>query len=128
GFSRERIHLPRTSRRAPLRTQTRPRPIRSGAGYLGAASAGGLAARTVSRASRDELLERMREHIHTVVGRYKGKVKSWDVVNEALADGNGTNVLRNSLWLEIIGSDFIAQAFQFAHEADPDAILRYNDY
>jgi endo-1,4-beta-xylanase len=80
------------------------------------------------RASRDELLERMREHIHTVVGRYKGKIKCWDVVNEALADGGGTNILRNSLWLEIIGPDFIAKAFQYAHEADPNAILRYNDY
>lgn len=80
------------------------------------------------RASRDELLQRMQDHIHTVVGRYKGKVKVWDVVNEALADGNGTNVLRNSLWLEIIGPDFIAKAFHYAHEADPDAILRYNDY
>jgi endo-1,4-beta-xylanase len=79
------------------------------------------------RASREELLERMRDHIHTVVGRYQGKVKVWDVVNEALSDG-GTNVLRNSLWLEIIGPDFIAKAFQFAHEADPEAILRYNDY
>ena len=69
----------------------------------------------------------MRDHIHTVVGRYKGKVKVWDVVNEAIADG-GTNVLRNSLWKEIIGPDFIAKAFQYAHEADPDAILRYNDY
>jgi endo-1,4-beta-xylanase len=69
----------------------------------------------------------MRDHIQTVVGRYKGKVKVWDVVNEALADG-GTNTLRNSLWLEIIGPDFIAQAFKYAHEADPDAILRYNDY
>ena len=79
------------------------------------------------RASREELLERMREHIHTVVGRYKGKIKVWDVVNEAIAD-NGTNLLRNSLWLEIIGPDFIAKAFEFAHEADPQAILRYNDY
>jgi endo-1,4-beta-xylanase len=80
------------------------------------------------RASREELLERMRDHIHTVVGRYKGRIKVWDVVNEAIADGNATNVLRNSLWLEIIGPDFIAKAFQYAHEADPDAILRYNDY
>jgi endo-1,4-beta-xylanase len=80
------------------------------------------------RASRDELLQRMRDHIHTVVGRYKGKIKCWDVVNEAIADGPGTNILRNSLWLEIIGPDFIAKAFQYAHEADPDAILRYNDY
>lgn len=83
---------------------------------------------TGPRASRDELLQRMRDHIHTVVGRYKGKVKVWDVVNEALADGGPENVLRNSLWLEIIGPDFIAKAFQYAHEADPDAILRYNDY
>jgi len=83
---------------------------------------------TGPRASREELLERMRDHIHTVVGRYKGRVKSWDVVNEALADGEGTNILRNSLWLQIIGPDFIAKAFAYAHEADPDAILRYNDY
>jgi endo-1,4-beta-xylanase len=80
------------------------------------------------RASRDELLQRMRDHIHTVVGRYKGKVKVWDVVNEALADGGPENVMRSSLWSEIIGPDFIAKAFQYAHEADPDAILRYNDY
>jgi endo-1,4-beta-xylanase len=80
------------------------------------------------RASREQLLERMREHIHTVVGRYKGKIKAWGVVNEALADGGSTNFLRNSLWLQIIGPDFIAKAFQYAHEADPDAVLRYNDY
>jgi endo-1,4-beta-xylanase len=79
------------------------------------------------RASREELLQRMRDHIHTVVARYKGKIKAWDVVNEAIADG-GTNILRNSLWLEIIGPDFIAKAFEYAHEADPDANLRYNDY
>jgi endo-1,4-beta-xylanase len=79
------------------------------------------------RAAREELLQRMREHIHTVVGRYKGKIKAWDVVNEAIADG-GTNILRNSVWLQIIGPDFIAKAFEYAHEADPDAILRYNDY
>lgn len=80
------------------------------------------------RASREELLGRMRDHIHAVVSRYKGKVKVWDVVNEALPDGNGTNALRSTLWLEIIGPDFIAKAFQYAHEADPAAILRYNDY
>lgn len=82
---------------------------------------------TGPRASREELLGRMEEHIRTVVGRYKGRIKVWDVVNEALAD-RGTNVLRNSLWFEIIGPDYLAKAFQFAHEADPDAILRYNDY
>jgi endo-1,4-beta-xylanase len=79
------------------------------------------------RASREELLERMHDHIRTVAGRYKGKIKVWDVVNEAIAD-NGTNTLRSSLWLEIIGPDFIAKAFEYAHEADPEAILRYNDY
>jgi endo-1,4-beta-xylanase len=79
------------------------------------------------RASREELLQRMHDHIQTVVGRYKGKIKVWDVVNEALADG-GTNTLRDSLWTQIIGPDFIAKAFEYAHEADPDAILRYNDY
>jgi endo-1,4-beta-xylanase len=83
---------------------------------------------TGPRASREELLERMRDHIHTVVGRYKGKIKAWDVVNEALADGDGEEILRNSLWKQIIGPDYIAKAFEFAHEADPEAILRYNDY
>ncbi|MGV3530871.1 MAG: endo-1,4-beta-xylanase [Chthoniobacteraceae bacterium] len=79
------------------------------------------------RASREVLLERMREHIHTVMGRYKGKIKVWDVVNEAISDG-GPDVLRKSPWSVIIGPDFIEKAFEFAHEADPDAILRYNDY
>ena len=79
------------------------------------------------RATREELLQRMRDHIHTVVGRYKGKVKVWDVVNEAIADG-GPDTLRNSLWRQIIGPNFIARAFEYAHEADPKAILRYNDY
>jgi len=89
---------------------------------------GGFGRYNGPRASRDELLQRMRDHIHTVVGRYKGKVKCWDVVNEAIADGTGTNVFRNTLWMEIIGPDFIAKAFEYAHEADPEAILRYNDY
>jgi len=75
--------------------------------------------------TRDTLLARMRDHIHTVVGRYKGRVKGWDVVNEAL---NEDGTLRTSPWLTIIGEDFIAQAFQFAHEADPAAELYYNDY
>lgn len=88
---------------------------------------GGFNVLSQPHASRDELLQRMRDHIHTVVGRYKGKIKVWDVVNEAISDG-GPNVLRNSPWLQIIGPDFIAKAFEYAHEADPDAILRYNDY
>ena len=75
--------------------------------------------------SRDTLLARMREHIHTVVGRYRGRVKGWDVVNEAL---NEDGTLRRSPWLNIIGEDYIVQAFRFAHEADPTAELYYNDF
>ena len=75
--------------------------------------------------TRDALLARMRDHIHTVVGRYKGRIQDWDVVNEAL-DEDGS--LRKSLWLQIIGPDYIAKAFEFAHEADPAATLNYNDY
>jgi endo-1,4-beta-xylanase len=74
---------------------------------------------------RDALLARLRDHIYTVVGRYKGRIQSWDVVNEALND-DGT--LRQSLWFKIIGEDYIEKAFQYAHEADPGAQLTYNDY
>jgi endo-1,4-beta-xylanase len=74
---------------------------------------------------RDTLLARMRDHIHTVAGRYKGRVDGWDVVNEALND-DGT--LRESPWLRIIGEDYLEKAFEYAHEADPDAELYYNDY
>ena len=75
--------------------------------------------------TRDALLERMHDHIRTVVGRYKGRIGGWDVVNEAL---NEDGSLRKSPWLNIIGDDYIAKAFQFAHEADPAAELYYNDY
>ncbi len=74
---------------------------------------------------RTALLDRMREHIFTVVGRYKGRVHGWDVVNEAL---NEDGTLRKSQWFNIIGEDYIAKAFQYAHEADPQAELYYNDY
>jgi endo-1,4-beta-xylanase len=105
-----------------------PAPARRGGRGFGRGFGGGFGrGYTGPRASREELLKRMQEHIHTVVGRYRGKIKAWDVVNEAIADG-GEEVLRNSVWLQIIGPDYIAKAFEFAHEADPDAILRYNDY
>lgn len=74
---------------------------------------------------RKALLERMREHIHSVVGRYKGRIHGWDVVNEAFED-DGT--LRDTAWRRAIGDDYIEKAFQFAHEADPAAELYYNDY
>lgn len=77
------------------------------------------------KVSREEMIARLKEHISTVVGRYKGRIKGWDVVNEAiLEDGS----LRKTPFLEIIGEDYLALAFRFAHEADPEAELYYNDY
>jgi endo-1,4-beta-xylanase len=76
--------------------------------------------------SREVLLERMKTHIDTVVGRYRGKIAMWDVVNEALDDG--TNYLRDSIWSRTLGEEFIVKAFEYAHAADPSAILIYNDY
>jgi endo-1,4-beta-xylanase len=76
-------------------------------------------------ADRDTLLARMRDHIRTVVGRYKGRIHGWDVVNEAI-DEDGS--LRKSPWQVGIGDDYIAKAFEFAREADPDAELYYNDF
>lgn len=78
-----------------------------------------------SAITREVLLQRMRDHIHTVVGRYKGRIKAWDVVNEAL---NEDGSLRQSQWYRIIGEDYIEKAFEYAHEADPGAELRYNDF
>ena len=71
------------------------------------------------------LKQRMKDHITTIVTRYKGRIKGWDVVNEAiLEDGS----YRKSKFYEILGEEFIPLAFQYAHEADPDAELYYNDY
>ncbi|MBW4082772.1 endo-1,4-beta-xylanase [Paenibacillus sp. S150] len=78
-------------------------------------------------ASKEMLLERLESHIQTVVGRYKGDIYAWDVVNEVIADEGG-ELLRPSKWLEIAGPDFISKAFEFAHAADPQALLFYNDY
>ncbi|MBT0586289.1 endo-1,4-beta-xylanase [Alteromonas oceanisediminis] len=77
------------------------------------------------RTSRDVLLERMKNHIHTVAGRYAGKIFAWDVVNEAL---NEDGTYRQSPWFEIIGEEFIYYAFKFAQESAPNAKLYYNDY
>jgi len=75
--------------------------------------------------NREALLERMKDHIFTIVGRYKGRIHGWDVVNEAVAnDGQ----LRKSKWFEILGEDHIIKAFEYAHEADPNAELYYNEY
>lgn len=79
---------------------------------------------TVSKAV---LLQRMKDHITTVVNRYKGSIYAWDVVNEAI-DDNNEKYLRNTAFLRICGDEFIAKAFEYAHAADPKAILFYNDY
>jgi len=76
---------------------------------------------------KDTLLNRLRKHIHDVVSRYKGRIYAWDVVNEAVSDRQN-EFLRNSLWYQICGEDFIAHAFRYAHEADLNAVLFYNDY
>jgi endo-1,4-beta-xylanase len=75
--------------------------------------------------SRDTLLKRMKYHINSVVSRYKGRVNGYDVVNEAL---NEDGTMRKSKWFEIIGDDFIEKAFEYAHEADSNVQLYYNDY
>jgi endo-1,4-beta-xylanase len=75
---------------------------------------------------REVALENLRNHIRAVVGRYKGKVKGWDVVNEAIGDSEP--YLRDTPARRAIGDDFVVKAFQFAREADPDAELYYNDY
>ena len=76
-------------------------------------------------AGRDTLIARMRDHIAMVVGRYRGRINGWDVVNEALDDDGA---MRRTPWDTIIGDDYVAMAFRFAHEADPAAQLYYNDY
>ena len=80
--------------------------------------------------SRELMLERMRTHIDTVVGRYKGRIPYWDVVNEAvLYQGAGNSaVFRESPWFKAIGEDYIELAFRHTHAVDPDAKLYYNDY
>jgi len=77
--------------------------------------------------TKEVLLQRLKDHITTVVNRYKGKIYAWDVVNEAI-DDDSTKFLRNSQWFQICGEDFIAKAFEYAHAADPNAVLFYNDY
>ena len=82
---------------------------------------------TGKQLSKEILLQRLKDHITTVVSRYKGIIYAWDVVNEAISDSKD-EYFRNSLFYQVCGEEFIAKAFQYAHEADPDALLFYNDY
>ena len=77
--------------------------------------------------SKEVLLQRLKDHITTVVNRYKDRIYGWDVVNEAI-DDNDTVFYRKSQWYKICGEEFIAKAFEYAHAADPKAVLFYNDY
>lgn len=91
--------------------------------------------RVVNKAVEDsmtkaEATDLLRRYIFAVVGRYKGKIAIWDVINETIADGKNNNPynLRDSFWFRKLGPNFVALAFQWAHEADPAAKLYYNDY
>lgn len=77
--------------------------------------------------TKEVLLQRLKDHITTVVTRYKGKIYAWDVVNEVIDDSDAKNY-RESQWYQICGEEFIFKAFEYAHAADPDAKLFYNDY
>jgi endo-1,4-beta-xylanase len=80
---------------------------------------------TASEWTREELMTILREHIDTVVSHYRGQLVAWDVMNEAIADNAE---LRDTIWLKTIGQDYIELAFRWAHEADPQVRLFYNDY
>jgi endo-1,4-beta-xylanase len=82
---------------------------------------------TPKTVSKELLLQRLKDHITTVVKRYKGTVYAWDVVNEVISD-KPEEYFRNSPWYQICGEEFVAKAFEYAHAADPDALLFYNDY
>lgn len=80
---------------------------------------------TNSTFTRDQLINILRDHITTEVAHYRGEVNIWDVVNEAIDDqGN----MRDNIWLRVIGPDYLDLAFRWAHEANPQALLFYNDY
>jgi GH35 family endo-1,4-beta-xylanase len=82
---------------------------------------------TSCNCTRDQAIQIMSDHIHTLVGRYRGRIWAWDVVNEGIDDSTG-GLRTNSFWYQKIGPDYIDMAFRFAREADPNALLYYNDY
>ncbi|MBN2685772.1 MAG: endo-1,4-beta-xylanase [Pontiellaceae bacterium] len=107
----------------------RPAGAPAGFGNFGGGNFGG-GGNAGPQASKEVILERLEKHIKTVVGRYKGKIIGWDVANESIADNGDwtTENLRNSSWYRAVGPEVLTLAFKWAHEADPDAKLYYNDY
>ena len=81
---------------------------------------------TDGRWTAQEVEQLLEHHIKTVVGRYRGRIWAWDAVNEAIADAGGYRT--DSFWYRHLGPEYITRAFHWAHEADPGAILYYNDY
>lgn len=77
--------------------------------------------------SPHDIREMLRAYIHAFVGRYRGRIGQWDVVNEAIGEDE-TGLRQDSFWYEALGPDYVSQAFTWASEADPDARLYYNDY
>jgi endo-1,4-beta-xylanase len=124
GDTAKRATPPITPPAAPPATATEPNgPPSNMAGF-------GNRGNTGPQASREVVMERLKNHIMTVVGRYKGRIYGWDVFNESIADGGDgtTENLRTYGWYKAVGPDVLTMAFKWAHEADPKAKLYYNDY
>ena len=84
---------------------------------------------TAEGTTKEQFYARMKNHIQAIVSRYKDVIYAWDVVNEAMSDdANATDPYRQSAMYRLCGDEFIEKAFQYAHEADPKALLFYNDY
>jgi endo-1,4-beta-xylanase len=83
---------------------------------------------TGKNVTKEVLFQRMKEHITMVVSRYKGTIYAWDVANEVISDKKEDFFRKDSKFYEIAGEEFVAKAFEYAHAADPDALLFYNDY
>ena len=80
-------------------------------------------------APKELALKRLKDHITTVVSHYKGRIYAWDVLNEVITDNDtASSPYRQTPWLKLCGEEYIADIFRWAHEADPNAVLVYNDY
>jgi endo-1,4-beta-xylanase len=85
----------------------------------------GVANGTIDNAQLKDLLH---QHIVTEVSRYKGRIWQWDVANEFFTDSNPSTINPNDFWISHLGTGIVADAFRWAHQADPHALLFYNDY